>query len=182
MHQLCAAYSSGVPLTPNGSQPKKIEANQCKSKQIETIRFSGVPLAPAVCRLLDSTPGTKLYISVAIHCPQQKNTAISIILSVARIASMAACSHVSETTLSSSGVTTLHRQHLAEPVDNCVVGRSSALAGYDSVEVATRLSCNGLLISVGDFVLGRSGSGGTGCERFVHVGTSVATLRRHTAA
>ena len=51
LHQRCAAYSSGVPLTSNGSQPKQIEANQCKSKQIETIRFSGVPLTPAVCRL-----------------------------------------------------------------------------------------------------------------------------------
>ena len=46
MHQRCAAYSSGVPLTSNGSQPKQIEANQ---KQIETISFGGVPLTPAVC-------------------------------------------------------------------------------------------------------------------------------------
>ena len=51
MHQRCAAYSSGVPLTSNGSQPKQIEANHWKSKKIETIRFSGVPLTPAVCRL-----------------------------------------------------------------------------------------------------------------------------------
>ena len=51
MHQRCAAYSSGVPLTSNGSQLKQIEANQCKSKPMETIRFSGVPLTPAVCRL-----------------------------------------------------------------------------------------------------------------------------------
>ena len=51
LHQRCAAYSSGVPLTSNGSQPKQIEANHWKSKKIETIRSSGVPLTPAVCRL-----------------------------------------------------------------------------------------------------------------------------------
>ena len=52
-----------------------------------------------------------------------------------------------------SGVTTLHRQRLAEAVDNCLVGRSSAWPGYASAKLANRLSCNGLVISVGDFVL-----------------------------
>ena len=52
-----------------------------------------------------------------------------------------------------SGVTTKHRQQLNEGhVHNCLIGRSSPVPGYPA-EYANRLSCNGLVISVKDFVL-----------------------------
>ena len=57
-----------------------------------------------------------------------------------------------ETSLLSS-VTTLHRQRLAESVDNCLLGRKSELEGCGSITVANCLTCNGLVITVGDFVL-----------------------------
>ena len=52
-----------------------------------------------------------------------------------------------------SGVTTKHRQQLNEGhVHNCLIGLSSPVPGYPA-KVANRLSCNGLVISVKDFVL-----------------------------
>ena len=56
-----------------------------------------------------------------------------------------------------SGVTTKHRQQLNEGhVHNCLIGRSSPVPGSPA-KVANRLSCNGLVISVKEFVLlGRS--------------------------